>query len=502
MAQRHKPREAAGDLEEPSASDAEVSTAWADERRRLLDELARRVKEANGLRADLAAASSETSHLRSEAQRCGDMYTAQAVDLQAQVEQAKAQLQRHEAEREAVLRRCAELQRRAVGVNVVTQDAERQREEIAAVTLECGEVRDRLSRVATLRLGSHGHEAGDAGQEDVESAAHYISDAAIRGTGDLFRVLVSLQERLATPPVRQQTAQESAVAEQTASRWELEYAYGRAERQREALQLELESERKAVRSLKQQLTQLASSDVRTGTGALGALEEKLAAALQKNTELMAAKDAAESKLRMLEHDDGGPTAGNQIRVLTRQLAQARSQIVAADERGEVAKQKCVAMEHELVQEKNRYDQLRLQVDHLVAATTNATAAVASPWHSPRRVSQPSAGYDTQHETPSRRQHQHQRQRLSNQAAGTVESLGKLSTVLPGSTTSYGIDEEVLELPAPPLPPGRERMQTPSLSVQDEMQRTDLNVAAVAPEGEPSTSLGLRQRLFTARSSHR
>ena len=458
------------DLEEPSASDAEVSTAWADERRRLLDELARRVKDANGLRAKLAAASIETSQLRSEAQRCGDMHAAQAVELQAQVEQAKAQLRRHEAEREVVLRRCAELQRRAVGVNVVTQDAERQREEIAAVTLACGEVHDRLSRVA---------EARDAGEEDVESAAHYISPGAIRGTLDLFRVLVSLQERLATPVLRQQTTQESAVAEQTASRWELEYACGRAERQREALQLDLESERTVVRSLRQQLAQLASSDVRTGMGALSALEEKLAAALQRNTELMAAKDAAESKLRILEYDDGGPTAGNQIRDLTRQLRQARSQIVAADERAEVAKQKCLAMEHELAQEKNRYDQLRLQVDHLVAATTNATAAVASPWHSPRLVSHSSAGYDTQLETPSRRQHQHQHQRqsFSSQAASTVESLGKLSTVLgsPGSSTAYGIDEEALELAASPLPPGTETMQPASLS---------------------------GQRLFTARSSHR
>ncbi len=466
-----------------------VSAAGADERRRLLDELARRANETNELRAELAALSGEASQLRSEKELSADVHAAQAADLQVQLEQAKAQRKRHEDEHEVVLRRCAELQRRAVGFTAVTQDAERQREDIAVATLACGEVHDRLSRVAISRGPEAGAEdQSDAAQVDTEKAAHYISDGAIRGTSDLFRVLVSLQERLAAP-VRQQTDVEREVAEQTASRWELEYAYGRAERQREALQLELESERKAVRSLKQQLTQLASSDVRTGTGALAELEQKLAAALQRNTELLAERDAAESKLRML--DDGGPSAGNQIRVLTRQLAQARAKIVGADEREKVTAQKCVAMERELAQEKSRYDQLRVQVDTLVAATTNATTAVASPWHSPRLVSRSSAGgqYTQQHESPSRRQPQ-QQPRVSTQDGRVVESLGKLSSVLrsPESTTSYGIDDEVLELAVPPMP--------------HDNHHPERHAVVAAAEGESSLDLGLRQRLFTRGGAHR
>lgn len=484
--------------------DVEVSAAWAGERRRLLDELTRRAKETNGLRAKLAAVSSEASRLRSEEELAANVHAAQTAELQAQLEQAKVQLKQHEDKQEEVLRRCAELQRRAVGVTAVTIDAERQREDIAAMTLECGQVHDRMRRFAISAAPEAGAEAQSdtVAHEDSEKAAHHISPGAIRATGDLFSVLVSLQERLAKP-LRQQTDEESAVAEQTASRWELEYAYGRAERQREALKLELASERKAVSRLKQQLKQLASSDVRTGAGALADLEQKLAAALQRNAELLAEKDAAESKLRMLQHDDGGPSAGNQIRVLTRQLAQARAQIAGADEREKVAVQKCMAMEHELAEEKSRYDQLRLQVNTLVAATTNATTAVASPWHSPRLVSRSSVGsHDTLRETPSRRQPQ-QQQRLSTQASRGVESpRGRLSNVLrsPESMTSYGIDDEVLELAEPPLESERDVAERASLPVRHDNHHPERHAFVTAAEGEPS--LGLRQQLFTRGGAHR
>ena len=112
-------------------------------------------------------------------------------------------------------------------------------------------------------------------------------------------------------------------------------------------------------------------------------------------------------------------AGKHIRDLARQLDEARVQIFAANERAEVAEKKCVAMEHELAQEKRRYDQLRKDVDRLVAATTNVTNAVASPWHSPRLASRSSTGGQGIRlpNTPSSTQHPHwQHTQPSNTAA--------------------------------------------------------------------------------------
>jgi hypothetical protein len=602
---------------------AAVAAAWEDERRRLLAELARRVGEANRLRASLATEATEVGQLRRESQGAAAAHAAHTAELQAEADELRDRLVQHEAEREQVERRCAELQRRAVGVTIVTQDVERRREEIAAVTKACGEVRDRLElhkpsslrraaaraalqvELEPLRPSELRRRAVDAGVgsdllagaddaevpreallallldqlapqhegrskrqdegeavdssldgrssavwEEQRDAAHYISDGAIQGTKELFSVLVDLQARVAAPPRRRQTSEERSKNEQMASRWELEYACGRAERQREAMQLELDSERKAVASLQQQLAQLvgrSSASNRSGGSDKGGrtkrtdapfveleqeplilkLQQQLAEALKRNTELFAEKDAAESKLRTLEHDDGGPTAGSQIRLLERQVAQARSQIVASEKRAAAAEQERVAMEHELAREKSRYDQLRLQVDDLVAATTNAATAVSTPWQSPRpttragvvglsgatpAAAEAAAGsaHSEQSQLPPPPPPQQQGNRTGRPTATTATAAGaRAGPAAAGSPTasSYGIDEEVLELAIPP-PQMAQQLPLPGTPLQQQQQqqpqRQQAAAAAAAAEGDPSSSGGSRRRLFgtaRGRSSH-
>ena len=64
-----------------------------------------------------------------------------------------------------------------------------------------------------------------------------------------------------------------------------------------------------------------------------------------------------------------------MRLTTRQLAQARARLVESERQRAETERRQAELETELEREKERYDQLRLQVDELVIAST---AGAASP----------------------------------------------------------------------------------------------------------------------------
>ena len=345
------------------------------ERRRLVAELAARTSEANALKAKVAPLEAAKAQLRGEAERAAASHEAHTARLHSDISALREALASGEGEREAVERSLSDLRRSKLGVTLGPEHAAWRREELAGVIEAVGEVRSGLRQAQEECLAAE-LEAADGGEDSEEDEEQFISEVAIRQTSDLYSILD--EQRLPPPkPPSPPPAADAEGAQPAPTRWELEYARGRAERQAEAARLELAQERRAGQQLQEELERLTTAGAHSleGEPMVVMLRQQLAAALEENAGLASELQAARSAAAVAGEDGGAPTASTEMRLTTRQLAQARARLVESERQRAETERRQAELETELEREKERYDQLRLQVDELVIAST---AGAASP----------------------------------------------------------------------------------------------------------------------------